>query len=128
MSLVRWVPLAVLLVAAACSSSTGYGGTPPPPPGPPPPPPPPGPTLGVTVNNNSFSPASGSVTSGGTVTWTWAAGASTHNVTFDDGQGNSVNQSTGSHPRTFPSVTSSTTFPYRCTLHPGMSGQITVVP
>lgn len=135
MSLVRWVPLAVLLLAAACSSSTGYGGAPPPPPpgSPPPPPPPPGPTLGVTVNNNSFSPASGSVTSGGTVTWTWAAGASQHNVKFEDGQSNSGNQSTGSHARTFPSVTTSTTFRYRCDLHSGgfgsgMSGQITVVP
>ena len=95
------------------------------------PPPPPGPTLGVTVNDNSFSPQSGSVTTGGTVTWTWAAGAATHNITFEDNQGNSGNLSSpASHPRTF---TNTGTFRYRCTLHStaaftGMAGEITVVP
>jgi len=130
----RWLAIAAIAVAAACGSSTGYGGNPPPPPPPPgpppPPPPPPGPTLGVTVGpGNSFAPSSGSVTSGGTVTWTWATGSPLHNVTFDDGQGNSGDQSAGAtHSRTFPAVTSSTNFPYHCTIHAGMTGQITVVP
>src|SRR5205823_366599 len=121
---------------AGCGSSTGYGGNPPPPPPPPPAPPPaPGPTLSVSVSNNSFSPSSGSVTSGGTVTWTWANGSNTHNVKFEDGIGSTADagQSSGTHSRTFPTVTSATTFRYRCTFHStgfgsGMSGQITVVP
>jgi plastocyanin len=69
------------------------------------------------------------------VTWTWAAGASFHNITFEDGQGNIAGNlsSLVSHQRTFPSVGSSTPFRYRCTLHSanftsGMSGVITVVP
>ena len=133
----RLLAIAAIVVAAAC----GGGGSgpnpppPPPPPAPPPPPPPPGPTLGVTVGpGQAFEPSAGSVTSGGVVTWTWANGSPDHNVTFEDGQGNSGNQTGGAtHSRTFPTVTSSTTFRYHCTLHSaafgsGMSGQITVVP
>ncbi len=131
----RVVAVAAWLIAGACSgSSTGYGGNPPPAPPPPPPPPAPGPTLSVSVNNNNtFTPSNGSVTSGGTVTWNWAAGSVTHNVTFEDGQMNSGNLSSGSHSRTFPTVTSGTTFRYRCDIHSssftsGMVGQIVVVP
>ena len=67
------------------------------------------------------------------VTWTWSSGGTNHNVTFEDGQGNIASTNTGSHGRTFPTVTTATTFRYRCTLHSaafgsGMSGQIVVVP
>ena len=134
----RWLAIAAIAMAAACGNSTGYGGNPPPPPPPgppPPPPPPPGPTLGVTVGpGQAFAPSAGSVTSGGTVTWTWANGSPDHNVTFEDGVGSSGNQMGGTtHARTFPTVTSATIFRYRCTLHSsafgsGMSGQVTVVP
>lgn len=137
MRMARLFTIAAIVAATACGSSTGSGGPPPPPPPPAPPPtppPPPGPTLPVSVSNNQFNPSNGSVTSGGTVTWTWGTGAVTHNVTFEDGQGSSGNLSAGqSHQRTFPTVTSSTTFRYRCTIHStafgsGMSGQIVVVP
>jgi plastocyanin len=138
MSLTRLLAIAAIVTAAACGSSTGANPPPPPPPpppAPPPPPPPPGATLGVTVGpGQAFSPSSGSVTSGGTVTFTWANGNTTdHNVTFEDGNGTIGNRSSGSGSRTFPTVTSSTVFRYRCTIHSaafgsGMSGQITVVP
>ena len=136
MSMSRLLAIGAIAFAAACGGSTEASPPPPPPPpGPPPaPPPPPGPTLAVTVGpGQAFAPSAGSVTSGGTVTWSWANGSPDHNVTFEDGQGNSGNQTSGSHSRTFPTVTSATIFRYRCTLHSsafgsGMSGQITVVP
>jgi plastocyanin len=134
MPILRGLAVAALLLAGACGGGTDYGGNPPPPPPPPPapPPPPPGPTLSVSLTDNQFSPSNGSLLTGGTVTWTWN-GAATHNVTFEDGQSNSPNQSTGSHPRTFPTVTAATTFRYRCTFHStptftGMVGQIVVTP
>jgi len=137
MPLVRLLAIAAIIATAGCGNSTSYGSPPPPPPPgpPPPPPPPPGATLDVTVGpGQAFAPSAGSVTSGGTVTWTWANGSPAHNVTFEDGQGDSGNQTGGAtSSRTFPTVTSATVFRYRCTLHSsafgsGMSGQITVVP
>jgi plastocyanin len=135
----RLLAVAALVVGLGCSGgSTGYSPPPPPPnppavpPPPPPPPPTPGPTLSVSVQDNAFNPSNGPLTSGGEVTWTFS-GASLHNVTFEDGQGNSTSKSSGTHTRTFPTVTSSTTFRYRCTLHSttftsGMIGQIVVTP
>ena len=78
----------------------------------------------VTVGNNFFSPADLSVATGTTVTWTWAAGAVEHNVTFDDGQ-HSATQSSGSFPRTFSAAG---TYAYHCTIHGAavMHGSVTV--
>lgn len=79
----------------------------------------------VTVGNNFFSPASLSVSPGTTVTWTWANGAVSHNVTFDDAGPNSPTQSSGSFQRTFAS---SGTYPYHCTIHGAavMAGTVSV--
>ena len=138
----RLLAVAALVVGLGCSGgSTGYSpppppnppAVPPPPPPPPPPPlPPPGATLSVSVEDIAFNPANGSLLSAGQVTWTWN-GTLSHNVTFEDGLFNSTTKTSGTHPRTFPSVTSSTTFRYRCTLHStnfmtGMVGQIVVSP
>lgn len=78
----------------------------------------------VTVGNNFFSPPDRSVATGTTVTWTWAAGAVEHNVTFDDGA-HSATQSSGSFPRTFSAAG---TYPYHCTIHGAavMHGTVTV--
>ena len=128
----RLLTIAAIAVAAACSSSTGYGGNPPPPPPPPGPPPPPPPTLSVSVADNSFSPQNGTVASGGTVTWNWT-GTHSHNVTFENSD-TSATQISGTHQRTFPTVTTATTFRYRCTIHSSsftsgtMIGQIVVTP
>jgi len=77
----------------------------------------------VTVGNNLFTPSALTVTVGTTVTWTWASGAVSHNVTFDDGV-HSGTQSTGTFSRTF---TTAGTYQYHCTIHgAAMSGTITV--
>jgi plastocyanin len=78
----------------------------------------------VTVGNNFFSPVDVSVAQGTTVTWQWAAGDVSHNVTFDDLQ-NSPTQSSGTYQRTFMTAG---TFPYHCTIHGAavMHGSVTV--
>jgi len=77
----------------------------------------------VTVANDVFSGGTKTVAVGTTVTWTWAQGAVTHNVTFDDGQ-HSASQNSGTYSRQF---TTAGTYPYHCTIHgPSMSGTITV--
>ena len=79
-------------------------------------------TNAVTVDNNNFTPANIQVSAGTTVTWTWAQGAVTHNVTFADGT-TSGDQASGTYSRTFSTAG---TFSYQCTLHPGMTGSVVV--
>lgn len=78
----------------------------------------------VTVGNNFFSPVSLSVPASTTITWTWAAGAVDHNVTFDDNE-HSATQSSGTYQRTFGTAG---TYNYHCTIHGAqvMHGTITV--
>ncbi len=105
---------------AACGGASsglglaGGGTTPPPPPG----------ANAVNVADNSFNPTSLPVSVGTTVQWTWVGGNS-HNVTFDDGVGNSSTQTSGTHMRQF---TAAGTFTYICTIHGRavMSGEIVV--
>lgn len=81
----------------------------------------------VNVCDNSFVPASSPVTMGAAITWTWRGGNG-HNVTFEDGQGSSTTQTSGTHSRTFSGAG---TFRYRCTIHSssfasGMVGSVSV--
>ena len=77
----------------------------------------------VTVADNSFSPESARIATGGTVTWTWA-GANPHNVTFSTGTDNSMTQSSGTFARTFADAGS---YSYLCTIHgSSMSGTVVV--
>ncbi len=78
----------------------------------------------MSVVDNSFGPMSLTVSAATTVTWSWVGGNS-HNVTFDDGLGNSFTQTNGTHMRQF---TAAGTFPYHCTIHGRavMSGEIAV--
>ena len=84
----------------------------------------------VNVCDNFFEPAASPVGPGAAVNWTWRGGAQ-HNVTFEDGQGSSATQTSGTHSRTFAA---GGTFRYRCTIHssgfdPGpsqMVGAVTV--
>lgn len=76
----------------------------------------------VSVQNNLFAPSCTRVAAGATVTWTWAATAVNHNVTFPAGT-SSATQSSGTFQRAFPSTG---TFTYQCTLHAGMTGEIRV--
>ena len=125
----RWVAIASIAVAAACSnSSTGYGGNPPPPP---PPPPPGGHSTTITVANNSFSPTPDTIPAGN-ITFHWATGAITHNVTWDTGPvmplpTASPNQAAGDPDYVAALVVG--TYTYHCTIHgASMSGRIVVTP
>jgi plastocyanin len=105
---------AVCITASACSGDGGdppTGGNPP--------------AEGdITVGNHFFSPDELDVAAGATVVWTWAAGAVTHNVTFDGGPV-SDNQASGSFTRTFSAPG---TYPYHCSIHGAsvMSGVVSV--
>jgi plastocyanin len=119
------------LSLAACgggSGPTGYSNNNPPPTQPPPQ----GSTSStITVENNRFDPAATTVNVGTTVTWTWDSctddpyGGSTcveHTVTFDGGA-TSGPRSSGTWSRQFSTAG---TFNYRCSLHAGMNGSVTV--
>ena len=84
-----------------------------------------GSTNSVTVGNNFYAPADISVDLNTTVTWTWADGATTHSVTFNDNGGSSPQQSSGTFQRTFPAAG---TYTYFCTVHGAsvMHGSVTV--
>jgi len=131
MPMSRSLAVAALMIFAACSGgSTGYGGNPPPPPPPQPPPPPPPPAGGrsttITVDNNSFSPNPDTMAAG-TVTFRWATGAVTHNVTWLTGPStptNSGDRQAGSADYTTP--VQQGTYTFRCTIHAGMDGTLVV--
>ncbi len=78
----------------------------------------------VTLADNSFSPNNLQVEVGTNVTWEWG-GANVHNVTFDNGDAGSPDQSSGTFRRSFdiPGLHA-----YHCSIHGAqvMSGQIAV--
>ena len=81
--------------------------------------------VNVSVGNNFFNPANVTINVNDQVTWTWSAGSFSHNTT---GPGtpplwSSPTQSSGTFSRVF---TTAGTFAYRCTLHIGMNGSVTV--
>jgi len=79
----------------------------------------------VKLRNIAFSPASLSVSRGTTVTFTWLDDRTAHNVVSKGAKRfRSIGtRETGSQSRKF---TKAGTYRYVCTLHPGMSGRITV--
>lgn len=85
-------------------------------------------TASVSIGNNFFNPNSVAIARTGSVTWTWNSAGTLHNVTFAAVAGapsNIGNMGSGSDSRTFGTAG---TFDYECTLHPGMTGAVTVVP
>lgn len=84
----------------------------------------PGQTAAVTATANStFDPSNVVIAPTGTVTWTFAL---LHNVTWTGAAptgGNIPDQSTGTAQRTFPTAG---VYDYRCTIHAGMAGRVTV--
>ena len=77
----------------------------------------------VRVSNNAFAPAARTIVVGTTLTWRWASGSATHNVTFTGGS-SSPDQSSGTFARLFSTAG---TFTYQCTIHgASMSGSVTV--
>ena len=120
-----------LIAASACGGEGGSNG---PPTGPPSNTPPP--TGGITVSNNTFSPAAKTVTPGTTLVWAWnsctggdgyGGGSETcvaHNVLFDDGVTSGLKDK-GTFSRPFSAAG---TFNYHCTVHQaeGMTGSVVV--
>jgi plastocyanin len=79
-----------------------------------------GPAAVVEVHDNTFSPLTVSVAPGATVEWRWTGG-SPHNVTGDGLV--SATQSTGVYRHTFARAGR---YPYQCTLHAHMLGEVMV--
>ena len=79
----------------------------------------------VTLQDISFAPRSLTVSRGATVRFAFRDGDTTHNVTSTGGRRfqTIANRSSGSVARTFRRAG---TYRYACTLHPGMTGRITV--
>ena len=116
------VSIAVASLLAACGGGAGTdsGITTPPVTGPG------GPvaTTAVSMRGFAFDPSAIVVSPGATVTFTNLDGTD-HNVTFDNATiGGSGNFATGTTSMTMPAATG--TYAYRCTLHAGMSGTVTV--
>lgn len=97
-------------------------------------------TANVTVRNDNFlsvrnatlNPAVDTVAAGGTVTWTWAAGATNPHDVTSTGAPSFPNSSTQPQPFTYGPITFTTpgTYSYFCTQHgapgAGMRGRIVV--
>ncbi len=112
--------IAALAFAAACGKSYTTGTTYNPPNTPNPPP---SGAKAVTISDFAFTPASITVAKGSSVTWT-NNGPSTHTVTAGDSSFNSGNVAAGGKfTHTF---SASGTFAYHCTIHPQMTGSVTV--
>jgi plastocyanin len=84
----------------------------------------------VTIGDqgsSTFTPDRSEIQHGGQVTWTYAAGSVSHNVTFDPANpvtiANVPDNTSGSFPRTFATAG---TYNYRCTIHAGMNGTVIV--
>lgn len=126
----RCVAIAAIAISAACGNSTGYGSSPPPAPPPPPPPPPSGHSTTITVSNNQFSPTPDTIPAGN-ITFHWAAGAVTHNVTFQTGPlplpATSGNRAGGDAD--YVPLLGAGDYTYHCTIHASsMTGAIHVTP
>jgi plastocyanin len=82
----------------------------------------------VTVGNNFFNPNAAVIKTGGTVTWTWNSGGTTHDVDYDAGPmplpASSAAQGSGTHANT---ITTVGRYTYHCNFHAGMNGSVRVV-
>jgi plastocyanin len=123
---IRSISIASILTLAACGGGTGpYGGGSGGGGGSPPPPPPRGNEISATPSL-TFNPRQVTINPGEEVVFEF--GSVAHNVTFDapdaetpaDIPGNNSNKSVD---RTF---TTSGTYRFHCTIHPGMTGSIVV--
>lgn len=78
-------------------------------------------TSTVQVVDNDFDPPDAELAVGDTMTWRWE-GEADHNVVGDGFESPVQNDGTFEHRFTQPG-----TYTYRCTLHGGMQGTVTVV-
>jgi plastocyanin len=115
------MPVLAIAALLAAGLATGCSDDDPNEPNPPPS------AVDVTATNGlAFDPSTARVATGGEVTWEFEATG--HNVTFDvvAGAPASIGGSNAnvSISRTFATAGS---FPYQCTIHPGMEGTVQVV-
>jgi plastocyanin len=95
------------------------------------PPPPGGHSTTISISNNRFTPTPDTI-SAGTITFQWATGAITHNVTWVTGPGTlptgSGNRAAGD--TAYHATLQAGDYTYHCTIHAtlGMSGAIHVNP
>jgi plastocyanin len=76
----------------------------------------------VAAKDNRFSPSAIQVPAGTTVTWTFEDGLIPHDVKGDSFSSGEPRRK-GSFTHTFDQAG---TYPYRCTLHDGMTGRVVV--
>ncbi|MDQ6847757.1 MAG: plastocyanin/azurin family copper-binding protein [Candidatus Dormibacteraeota bacterium] len=76
--------------------------------------------------SDQFSPGNSSVTTGQVIQWTVASDSNPHNVTFDSNGDITSPGSLGPGDTWQVKFTVPGTYSYRCTIHDGMNGQITV--
>lgn len=76
----------------------------------------------IEVRDNSFAPDGTEVAVGETVTWDFSTADRPHDVVFDDQRGSAILED-GTWSTSFDQPG---TYAYECTLHSGMTGQITV--
>jgi len=115
------IMLVLSFLLIGCGKNGGYGTNPGNNP-----PPPPGNTAShpVSIGDFSFSPSTITVAAGDTVTWT-NNGNVGHTVTSTSG--NELGSSILSHGQTYQHVFHTAgSFPYHCTVHPSMTGTVTV--
>ena len=117
----------ILMLAVACGSDSS---TPAPVPTPTPTPTPGGQSTSVSIpvgaenlGNRAFAPDEADVAVGTTVTWT-NSDVVTHTSTSNNGVWNSGNVQPGAQFSV--TFTTAGTFPYHCTIHPGMVGSVVV--
>jgi plastocyanin len=108
------VGVAVVALAAACGGSDGTAPTQTPPTST---------TAVVSTPGNTFSPPFTTIAAGGAVRFEIRGAA--HNVVFS-GAGAPANINVVSNTDVTRTFSSKGTFPYDCTVHPGMSGEVIV--
>ena len=79
----------------------------------------------LTLTDNTFSPPTTTVRVGQTVMWSF--GQEPHNVAFE-GTGRPVNIPISFNVDITRAFNTAGTFPYKCDIHPGMTGQVVVTP
>jgi plastocyanin len=77
----------------------------------------------VALARRDFGPQALTVPVGTTVTWAWPEGSNDHNVVGDGFSSPIQHAGTFTHRFVEPG-----SYAYRCTLHPGMEGSVTVTP
>lgn len=76
----------------------------------------------VSIVDNAFEPTEIEVGSGSTASWE-NTGDNPHTVTFEDGEDSGTLESGATYSRTFDAAGD---FPYACSIHPEMTGTVTV--